>query len=63
MTVSDRFGLVIATDAIIQLMVVCQDLSWSEDLPLSRRFSPRKPTSPSELLRTKVTMTASFSRP
>lgn len=32
-------------------------------LPFSRRFSPRKPTSPSGLLRTRLTMTASFSRP
>lgn len=32
-------------------------------LPFKRRFSPRKPTSPSALLRTRLTMTASFSRP
>jgi hypothetical protein len=31
--------------------------------PLRRRFSPRKPTSPSVLLRTRLTMTTSFSRP
>ncbi len=31
--------------------------------PLRRRFSPRNPTSPSALLRTRLTMTASFSRP
>src|SRR5690606_17444740 len=33
------------------------------DLPFNRRFSPRNPTSPSGLLRTRLTMTASFSRP
>lgn len=31
--------------------------------PFNRLFSPRNPTSPSALLRTSVTMTASFSRP
>ena len=33
------------------------------DVPLSRLFSPKKPTSCSGLLRTVLTMTASFSRP
>jgi hypothetical protein len=32
-------------------------------LPFNLRFSPRNPTSWSALLRTKLTMTASFSRP
>lgn len=31
--------------------------------PFRRLFSPKKPTSPSGLLRTRLTMTASFSRP
>ena len=35
----------------------------SANSPFSRRFSPKKPTSPSALLRTRLTMTASFSRP
>lgn len=37
--------------------------SGGGDLPFNRRFSLRNPTSPSALLRTRLTITASFSRP
>ncbi len=39
------------------------EMQRRSDSPFSRRFSPRKPTSPSGLLRTRLTTTASFSRP
>lgn len=44
--------------------ILCPGRDWhTVDVPLSRLFSPRKPTSCSALLRTVLTMTASFSLP
>lgn len=64
--VSERLGRVIATtperQALPQLSLNPQR-KCSNNVPLRRRFSPRNPTSPLELLLTRVTMTASFSRP
>lgn len=42
-----------------------EGIDWGKiwGIPFSLRFSPRNPTSRSELLRTRETITASFSRP
>lgn len=46
----------------ISMTLRCLHLSTTNS-PLRRRFSPKKPTSCSGLLRTRLTITASFSRP
>lgn len=40
-----------------------KSITKSRNSPFNRRFSLKKPTSPSGLLRTRLTTTASFSRP
>jgi hypothetical protein len=57
-----RFGRVMATAVAHQnSRVKCS--AKRKYIPLSRLFSPKNPTSRSGLLRTVLTMTASFSRP
>lgn len=69
-----RFGRVMATTSRQHMssarhraaVSACHDrhlLERDASLPLSRLFSPRNPTSCSALLRTRLTITASFSRP
>lgn len=62
-----RFGRVIATVkhkvSSTYRTIPCSQASGRQDLPFNRLFSPKKPTSCSGLLRTRLTMTASFSRP
>src|SRR5689334_8968476 len=58
-----RFGRVIATVTAHQYFVFFEGMNCDSRIPFSRLFSPRNPTSRSALLRTVLTITASFSRP